>query len=76
MREGHLIHLLWDGVRLGDANGLKHRAMPEASTSLVGSEGKDGAESQDALDRAGDDSKRQNLSIVLIPSLDIESQGS
>lgn len=76
LREGHLIHPLRDGVRLGDADSLQHGTVPETRTALVGGKGEDRAESEDALDRARDEPQRQNLSVVFIPGLDVESQRS
>lgn len=44
LREVHFIQTLRDEPRISNANGLKHRAVPEASSSLVGSPSKDSAQ--------------------------------
>ena len=76
LSEGHLVHLLRDEAGLGNTEGLQHWLMPEATAAHVGCESVDSAKSEDTLDGSGDDSEGQHLSVVLIPSLHVESHGS
>lgn len=59
-----------------NTNGLQERLLPEGTTSLNGSKGKDGTESQDAFDRTGDDPKCEGVSVVFVPGLHVKSEKS
>ena len=61
---------------LGNTNGLKHRLLPEAPTSLDGSDSVDNAKSQDALNRARNQAKSQGLGIVFVPRLNVKRECS
>lgn len=75
LRKRHLINLLRDEAGLGHADCLQHRLVPEATTTHVGSECVDDADGENALDRARDNAQSQDLSIVFVPGLHVESHG-